>query len=231
MLKVKNVSKTYPKTKLNVISGMSFVVNPSEIVMITGPSGCGKTTLLNIISGSMTGYDGNINGSFKKIGYVFQEDRLLEWKTVFQNIRLVAPKEDENRAMRIIAAVGLKGFESYYPKDLSGGMRQRCSIARALYYGADMLLLDEPFKSLDSKLRRELLELVNKIRNQEKTSVLFVTHDLEEALKIGDRILILTKRPARIAKEIKISQRFEQRNLDSLHFYTLRKKILKHLEA
>lgn len=230
MLEIQHLSKTFKEKKLNAIDDISFKIAPSEIVMITGPSGCGKTTILNIISGNVTDYEGSFRGAFKKIGYVFQEDRLLEWKTVYENIKLVAPEGREDHAMRIIQEVGLQGFESFYPKDLSGGMRHRCAIARALYYGSDILLLDEPFKSLDSKLRREMLELVHKIRKKEKTAVLFVTHDLDEALKLADRILVLSKRPSRIAEEITIPTEFENRELGSSEFYRLKNKIVKQLE-
>jgi NitT/TauT family transport system ATP-binding protein len=230
MLELKGISKTYESRDLKAVEQISFRIRPSEIVMLTGPSGCGKTTLLNIISGNMDEYEGRVEGRYERIGYVFQEDRLLEWKTVLENIRLVAPEKSESHALKLTREVGLEGFEHYYPADLSGGMRHRCAIARALYYGSDILLMDEPFKSLDRKLRQEMLKLVHKIRRFEKTAVLFVTHDIEEALKLGDRVLILTKRPSRIAEELVLDEDFEKRDPDSPVYRELKEIIIKQLE-
>ena len=230
MIKIKNISKVYGRQRLKALDDVSFDVAPSEIVMITGPSGCGKTTLLNIIAGSLKQTGGEIISQSKKTGYVFQEDRLLPWKTVFENVKIVNPEKPDSEAVSIIEEVGLKGFESYYPSDLSGGMRHRCAIARALFYGSDMLLLDEPFKSLDLKLRKEMLNLVNRIRNLENTAVIFVTHDLDEALMLGDRILTLSKRPAGITERFKVSTPFEERRRGSAEYRELKEKIITLLE-
>jgi NitT/TauT family transport system ATP-binding protein len=230
MLKIKHLSKVFNGKHLKVLDDISFQVGPSEIVIVTGPSGCGKTTLLRIISGNITHFEGAINTSFSKTGFVFQEDRLLEWKTVFENVCLVAQDGNKERAMELLREVGLGGFESYHPKDLSGGMRQRCAIARALFYGSDILLLDEPFRSLDHKLRQEMLKLVNEIKTEEKTAVLFVTHDIDEALKLADKIIVLTKRPARVAGVFTISTDTKRRNLDSCTFQKLKEKIISLLE-
>ena len=203
MLKVNNLKKTYDG--LNVIDDISFELAENEVTAVIGPSGCGKSTMLNIISGLETDYQGVVTRTNHKLGYVFQEDRLLSWMTVYQNIRCVHKKGDETEIQTYIDAVGLKGFENYYPDHLSGGMRQRCAIVRAFYYGGKLLLMDEPFKSLDYNLRLEMLDVLKSVRKVQESSILFVTHDIDEALTIADRILVLSKRPAAIVKEIKLA--------------------------
>lgn len=189
MLKVQNLNKKFGT--LNVINDFSFQVDDGEIVAITGPSGCGKTTLLNIISGLIPPDSGSIQNSEKKVSYVFQEDRLLPWLTVWDNIKLVNDKQNPREIQRLINSVGLNGFEKYMPGRLSGGMKQRCAIARALNYGSKILLLDEPFKGLDQEIKTKILLDIKKINQEHKISILLVTHDLSEAEQLNARIIKL----------------------------------------
>ncbi len=230
MLEINTFSKIYSEKELRVLDHISLQVHPSEIVVLTGPSGCGKTTLLHAVSGNIRHFEGTIKTTFNKIGFVFQEDRLLEWKTVLENVTLVAQEGKRDRAMELLHEVGLEGFENYYPRDLSGGMRQRCAIARALFYGSDILLLDEPFRSLDHKLSREMLKLIHKIRTEEKTAVLFVTHDIDEAVLLADRIIVLTKQPAKITAQLQILTNVEKRNPDSRKSLRYKEQIISLLE-
>ncbi|QTQ14274.1 ATP-binding cassette domain-containing protein [Treponema parvum] len=200
MVSVANIKKTY-NSKI-VIEDLSLSVKAGDLAVIVGPSGCGKSTLLNIIAGLDQNYEGKLQTSGKKIGYVFQEDRVLPWLTVFQNIKSVNPSGEDDVVQHFIDAAGLTGFEKYYPDELSGGMRQRCSIARALYYGSDILLMDEPFKSLDYVIRQKMISDLLKIHEEEKNTILFVTHDIEEALTVADTVFVLKKDPCRLADTI-----------------------------
>lgn len=230
MLKVKNLSKTYKDQQLFTLNNINMEVKKREIVVIIGPSGCGKSTLLNIISNNINDYLGNVSFFGNSIGYVFQEDRLLPWKTVIDNIKIVKENNDLEKVNKILKAVEINGFENYLPKNLSGGMRQRCSIARALNYGSDFLLLDEPFKSLDSALRFEMLSLLLKLNSKDGLSILFVTHDIEEALFLADRILVLSKRPSFIKENIKLSEPQKKRNLENEKYKKLKYEILNLLK-
>ena len=205
MVRVQNLRKYYNHKK--ILSDISFEVEDNQIVAVVGPSGCGKTTLLNILSGLTSDYTGFVESDFHKVGYVFQEDRLLPWLTVFENIKIVREDGSNQEVNRFIEMAGLKNYENYFPEELSGGMKQRCSIARALYFGCDFLLMDEPFKSLDYILKQQMLVDLKKIQAQQKNSILFVTHDIEEALSIADKILVLQKSPCKIAKKIYLTEK------------------------
>ncbi|MDO5695816.1 MAG: ABC transporter ATP-binding protein [Eubacteriales bacterium] len=176
-----------------------MTIGQQEIVCLLGPSGAGKTTLLNMLIGTEEADTGTIHRSTDRIGYVFQEDRLLPWLTLFENIRLVDDTRPDEQIYRCLRNVSLNGYENMKPRQMSGGMRQRGAIARALFYGGHLLFLDEPFKSLDEKLRYDMLHLVRRLREQENLSVLFVTHDMDEALCVADRVLILSGQPAGIS--------------------------------
>ena len=191
MLSVNNLKKIY--NGKTVIDRLSFFVNGGDIAVIVGPSGCGKSTLLNIVAGLDTHFEGSLQSGGKKIGYVFQEDRILPWLTVAQNIKSVNPEGDDKEVQRFIDMAGLTGCERYYPDELSGGMKQRCSIARALYYGSELLLMDEPFKSLDYGIRHKMIADLVVIHQKEKNTILFVTHDIEEALSVADVIFVCKK--------------------------------------
>ncbi len=211
LLEINNLSKSFDG--METLSNVNLSLGDHEIVAIVGPSGCGKSTILNLVAGLIEDYSGTIINKAKKTGYVFQEDRILPWLTVYDNIKIVRDKEDKKRINELIAKVKLQGFEKFYPGKLSGGMKQRCGIARAFYYGSDLLLMDEPFKSLDVKLRNELLEVLYELWNEEKVSVLFVTHDIEEAIRVADRVLVMGNRPTFVKKEIQLPKSSGLRNL------------------
>ena len=224
----KSISKKYNE-KL-ILDNINFEMFSGEILGLLGPSGIGKTTLLNILVGLEKETSGEIiNYHNNKIGYVFQEDRLLNWLTLFENIKLIKEDIDEKIIWENLSLVGLKDYYNYFPKELSGGMRQRSSIARALTFAGNIMLFDEPFKSLDIKLRFELLDLMRKLKEEKNTSILFVTHDIEEALYICDRILILKGQPANISNEINLSNKRKENKLSLQDEVELKREILDSL--
>ena len=224
----KSISKKYNE-KL-ILDNINFEMFSGEILGLLGPSGIGKTTLLNILVGLEKETSGEIiNYHNNKIGYVFQEDRLLNWLTLFENIKLIKEDIDEKIIWENLSLVGLKDYYNYFPKELSGGMRQRGSIARALIFAGDIMLFDEPFKSLDIKLRFELLDLMRKLKEEKNTSILFVTHDIEEALYVCDRILILKGQPANISKEINLTNKRKENKLSLQDEVELKREILNSL--
>lgn len=204
-LKVLNVSKYYGTLK--VLDGVTFSVDEGEFLCIIGESGCGKTTILKIIAGIEKADSGEIVfDSGGRIGFVFQDDRLLPWKTVYENVMFAVKAtglEVNTPAVReTIELVGLSGFEDYYPKQLSGGMRQKAGIARALAVQPDLLLMDEPFASLDARTRERMQEELLKI--VKRKTVVFVTHSIDEALFLADRIVIFSPRPARVVRTVEV---------------------------
>ncbi|MEM3506165.1 MAG: ABC transporter ATP-binding protein [Candidatus Bathyarchaeia archaeon] len=223
LIKVCDVWKVFKRNGKNIVAlqGISFDVYENEFVCIVGPSGCGKSTLLRIIDGLEVPTKGEVlfkNEPIKapnpKIGIVFQSFALIPWKTVLENVEmgllsLKMPKEKRiERALKYLHSVGLEGFEDLYPKELSGGMKQRVGIARALALEPEVLLLDEPFSSLDAltaeTLRKETLEIW--LREDIPTSVcIMVTHNVQEAVYMADRVIVLSARPGRVIKEIKIT--------------------------
>ncbi len=221
MLKVIGLKKYYNHRK--ILSDLSFEVGENEIAAIVGPSGCGKTTMLNIISGLEKEYIGYVEKTSGKIGYVFQEDRILPWLTVAENIKIVNQKGSDKEVQYYIDLVGLNGYEKFYPDELSGGMKQRCAIARALYFGSDFLLMDEPFKSLDYILKQKMLADLLEIHKVQKNSILMVTHDIDEALTVGDKILVLQKNPCKLVREINLKK---MKKGEKLNLEEIRKEIL-----
>lgn len=223
------VSKAISK-KFNeklILNDINFELYSGEILGLLGPSGIGKTTLLNILVGSEKQDRGEIiNLHNNKIGYVFQEDRLFEWLTLFENIKIVSEDVDEKIIWENLSLVGLKDYYNYFPKELSGGMRQRGSIARALTFSGNVMLYDEPFKSLDVKLRFELMDLMKSLKEEKNISMLFVTHDIEEAIYVCDRILIMKGSPANISEEIEVSSLRKNGTLSIEDEIELKKKIL-----
>ncbi|EJP6471445.1 ABC transporter ATP-binding protein [Clostridium botulinum] len=226
-LKIQGLNKSFDGLK--VIDNLNIELKDGEVLAIVGPSGCGKSTILNIISGVIKEFNGKIENNMKQIGYVFQEDRILPWKTVYENIKIVNDESKKEEILKLIEEVGLKGFESYYPHKLSGGMRQRCAIARAFNYKCDLLLMDEPFKSLDYNLRIDMLKSLTNLWNKNKKSILFVTHEIDEALLIAHRILILSKRPTKVLKEIYIDENIGNRDLTCDNIIKFRKSIIELL--
>jgi len=203
-LTLDNVSHDYGA--LAVLRKLDLTVTHGEFVVLVGPSGCGKTTLLNILSGYIKPASGSvhINGIIRT---VYQQDGLFPWLTVVENIgmSLRDVKDNSHREKEIkelIELIHLEGFENHYPHQLSGGMRQRVELARVLAGNSDILLMDEPFSALDYQTRlRMRYELVRLLAKRQRT-VVFVTHDIEEAAQLADRVLVLSNRPAHISKEL-----------------------------
>jgi ABC-type nitrate/sulfonate/bicarbonate transport system ATPase subunit len=194
-------SKTYPghdgEGPQNILSDLRFSVGDAEIVCLVGPSGCGKTTLLNIIAGVDEDYDGTVNRSDTRLGFVFQEPRLLPWLTVRENIELVMEQVPESGdvAGELLDAMNMRSVEQAYPRRLSLGMGRRVSLARALAVAPDLLLLDEPFVSLDKPTAERLRGILLDSWRARRISALMVTHDLDEALQFADRIVFLSRSP------------------------------------
>ena len=194
---------------VEVLNDLSLAVYPGEFVALVGPSGCGKTTLLNLCSGWVEPTRGRIHRP-DGVRMVFQQDGLFPWLTVGENVRLgLRHLPDETARARkadaMLELIGLEAFTAHYPHQLSGGMRQRVELARALGGGTDLLLMDEPFSSVDYLTRLKLrAELARLLRDQPRTVVL-VTHDIEEAAQLADRVLVLSERPARINDEVRLA--------------------------
>jgi NitT/TauT family transport system ATP-binding protein len=216
-LELKNISKKYGELMLFTDFSISFSGN--NINCILGPSGCGKTTLLNIINNSVIA-DSGIYDDFKslRLSYVFQEPRLLPWKTVRENIAFVllermGKSEYQKRVDEYISLVQLDKFSNYYPSALSGGMKQRVSLARAFSYKSDIILMDEPFKALDYKLKNNLIEEFVKLWEKDKRTVIFVTHDVDEALQIGHQMFLFSNPPVKILDQFLIPDTQEKKDI------------------
>jgi NitT/TauT family transport system ATP-binding protein len=215
-LQVSDVTKSY---LIPIIDHVSFSVESGEFVCLLGPNGCGKTTLLRIVGGLEPATRGavTLDGEpivagqphERKVGVVFQEDRLLPWMTLEENVALVLKPlgrpaaERRATARRYLGLAGLAGFEGYYPSRVSGGMRQRAAIARALVIEPDVLLMDEPFGALDAQNRRIMQREVRRIWQETGRTILFVTHSIEEAVAIGTVLIMLSARPSKIRELIR----------------------------
>lgn len=210
-LELKDISKTFSMDigDYLVIDNISFKVNNSEIVGIVGPSGSGKTTILNIISGILKPTKGNLKVD-GKMGYMFQKDLLFEWRSIWKNLLIGLEitkqndKEHQEKIKKRLEKYGLDEFVNNYPSELSGGMRQRIALIRTLSTDPNILLLDEPFSALDYQTRLLIADDIYDVIKQEKLTSILVTHDISEAISMCDRIIVLTKRPAIIKKEIKL---------------------------
>ncbi|MBA9026403.1 MULTISPECIES: ABC transporter ATP-binding protein [Bacillaceae] len=214
MLAIENVSRTFSNGETG-FKNISLSIQKGEIIGILGTSGCGKSTLLRVLSGLDVGFKGSVlidgeavSSVHEKIGMIFQEPRLLPWLKVIENISfgLTNDLNKHEKASKYLESVGLKGFENHYPKDLSGGMAQRVAIARALVTAPEILLLDEPFSALDAFTKMQLQDLLFSIWKQYESTILLVTHDIDEALYLCDRIVILRGQPGMIYSEIVIDQ-------------------------
>lgn len=233
---VRGVSKHYGN--LDVLTNVTFEAKVGEFVVIVGPSGCGKTTILKIIAGLETTSSGFvlINGKppdpkTQNIGYVFQEESLFPWRTVEYNVRFgleVKRMDAGNRIGEMIKLVGLTGFEHYYPGQISGGMRKRVAIARALAVDPSLLLMDEPFGDLDAQTRWIMHKELWFIHEKLKKTTVFVTHNVEEAVYLADRVVVLTKRPGTVKSAIPIELE-RPRNKLSKQFIECREMIIELL--
>src|SRR5512133_716148 len=221
---------------VKALNDVSIQVQPGEFLSIVGASGCGKSTLLRLIVGLETEYDGSIRigetpitGPGVDRGIVFQEARLLPWFTVEQNIAFgcgprFSTQERKRTVEEHIELVGLGGFEQAYPQQLSGGMQQRVSIARALVNRPKVLLLDEPFGALDALTRINMQQEVLRIWEAEKTTMILVTHDIDEAIYLGDRVIVMSSRPGTIKQDIPVNLP-RPRNRSDYDFVQVRKQI------
>ncbi|OGO74780.1 MAG: ABC transporter, partial [Chloroflexi bacterium RIFOXYC12_FULL_59_14] len=207
ILTVCDLSATFPDNNggLQALERVSFEVCPREFVAVIGPSGSGKSTLLRIVAGLLPPTSGEVNFLHlqqPKIGMVFQQSNLMPWRTVLENIMLPLELDGDadamSRARELIELVGLGGFESNWPRELSGGMAQRVAIARALIHDPDLLLLDEPFGSLDALTRERMWTELSRIWQARQKTVIMVTHSISESLFLADRVLVLTARPGRL---------------------------------
>lgn len=215
-LKVRIRRKTFPGRQADVLQALDFDAGAGEFVALVGPSGAGKTTILNLVGGLDRDLEGEIRMNDRPLserqlhpvryGYMFQEPRLMPWLTVEDNVRLVLDGEDNaaERARQLIREVELDGSERAFPSQLSGGMQRRVALARAFAVRPSLMLMDEPFISLDvptaTRLREQLMTLWAELR----PTVLFVTHDLREALSVADRVIFLSGSPARVVKELRV---------------------------
>jgi NitT/TauT family transport system ATP-binding protein len=221
VLRAEALQKTYTKGEREVVAceNISFSVNRGEFVCIVGPSGCGKTTLLKCIchllkptAGKVLINAAEVNRPPKEMILIFQDysRSLFPWRTVLKNVLFVLEKKDLPRKEKLhiatsaLASVHLEGFESHYPWELSGGMQQRVAIARGIAYNPDILLMDEPFASVDAQTRSDLEDTILEIWSRFSQTILLVTHDIEEAIYLADRVLVLSRRPAAIREEIQI---------------------------
>jgi ABC-type branched-subunit amino acid transport system ATPase component len=202
---------------LVVHDGIQFVVKENEFLCVCGPSGCGKTTLLDILSGLLKPTGGSVlldgesvDPKKHSISFVFQEPSTLPWLTVWENIatglkiKKLPRNEIRKKVDEVIRIVGLGGFENFYPHQISGGMKQRVSIARAFATDADLILMDEPFVSLDQPTRERMQQEVLDIWKNLRRTIVFVTHNLEEAVFLGDRVITLSQKPTKIKADLKI---------------------------
>jgi len=204
MINVSIKEKRFAASLQPVISDISFTVNRGEFVAVIGPSGAGKSTLLQLISGLDNDFSGNIelpdvDGRAARISYMFQEPRLMPWLTALENVRLVAgDQRHASGAKQILENVGLGANLDSYPAQLSGGMQRRVALARAFMHEPDILLMDEPFVSLDQPVAEKLRQLLLDLWQDKQPTVLFVSHDLDEAIALADRLLFLSTEPASV---------------------------------
>ena len=240
---ITNLSKTYRnrECEMPALQDVSLSVARHEFVSIVGASGCGKSTLLRLVCGLDSEYTGQITVGGKRVagagldrGIVFQEHRLLPWLTVRENIAFALPGRRSEEQDRMIAAhldmVGLAGFEKAYPGQLSGGMAQRVAIARALVNRPEILLLDEPFGALDALTRLKLQQEFLSIWQREKTTIIMVTHDIEEAVYLGDRVVVMSDRPGTVRREYLVHLP-RPRNRSDAAFQQLRRDIFREFHA
>jgi len=238
---IRNVSRSFETdgAPIDVLSSVSLDVADGEFVCILGPSGCGKSTLLNIVGGFLKASAGSVlidgqdvAGPDPRRIFVFQERGVFPWLTVAENIGFGLRKLDTEERAKIVdhyvQLVGLRGFERAYPSELSGGMKQRVEVARALAVNPDMLYLDEPFGALDSITRIQMRSELLRIWQAEKKTILFVTHDIEESVQLADWVIVMSARPAKIRRIVEIDVP-RPRDLSSPRYLELRDSIFEEI--
>jgi len=213
MIALKEVRKEYLQPngeRLRVLENITFEIAKGMFSSLLGPSGCGKSTILNLIAKLDRHTSGDISVNGDKIGFVFQQPRLLNWRTVTDNVALPLERDNSDKrgrrelAVKYLGLVGLSGFENYYPLQLSGGMQQRVAIARALVIDPDILLMDEPFSGLDEFTARKLRQELIRIWRETGKTIVFVTHSISEAVFLSEQILIVSQKPATIFKRVTV---------------------------
>ncbi|QUI21242.1 ABC transporter ATP-binding protein [Vallitalea pronyensis] len=214
MIQLHDITKTF--NQLKVFENFNMTIPDKKISCFLGASGCGKSTLLNMIAGIMPYDQGSIDGIEGNQSYIFQDTRLLPWATVEENIRFVLKSLSHINQQEVVDKylnlVKLTDYRNYYPKELSGGMKQRVTIARAFAYPSNVLLMDEPFKGLNPELKNELMTAFMRLWQRDRRTVLFVTHDVDEALLLADEIYQLKGRPVYIESHVKIDMAKDKRN-------------------
>jgi ABC-type nitrate/sulfonate/bicarbonate transport system ATPase subunit len=245
-LEVTDVSMEFSGTgaRVSALAPVSFALREGSFVSVIGPSGCGKSTLFNIIAGLQSPTSGTISidgedatGNIGRVGYMLQKDLLLPWRTVLDNIILgmeikgVARKRARATAMPYLQKYGLAGFEHRFPRELSGGMRQRAALLRTLLLDTDIILLDEPFGALDAQTRTQMQEWLLQLWTDFHKTVVFVTHDVEEAIYLSDEILVVSARPGRITDRMAVPlMRPRPRSImNNADFIALKDRCLAHL--
>jgi len=240
-LKLQRLCKSFPSPDgrpLRVIGGLDLAVERGEFVALLGPSGCGKTTLLNVLAGLIppdsgtVALDGRLVPSCQgQVAYMPQKDLLLPWRTALDNAALglevqgLPRRKARARAQELLYRFGLRGFERHYPSELSGGMRQRVALVRTLLLEKPLWLLDEPFGALDALTRAQLHRYLLQAWAEARPTVLFVTHDVEEALTLADRVVVLTPRPARVQAELAVGLP-RPRDVTAAELVTLKARLL-----
>lgn len=230
MLDINISSKKYQDNK--IIDNLKLEVNDNEFISIIGPSGCGKTSLLNIISNIDKDYLGSIlfdkqNISNSNIGVMFQDSRLIPWLSVLENIMLISMSKDREQIINALIEVGLKDYINSYAKELSGGMQRRVALVRAFINKPDVLLLDEPFISLDYPTAQNLRSDFMKFYNKYKPTVVFITHDLKEAISLSQRIIFLDSKPMKIILDFENKKDFSS-DLEDVEIEKIKESILKN---
>ena len=246
-VQVEDIDYTYTQSqKIHALRDISFTVNAGKLVSFSGPSGCGKSTLLNLISGLLVPSKGTIyvNGENSSscvgcVAFMPQRDTLFPWRTVEKNAVLgaeilgISPEIAFQKASDLYDLFGLSGFEKSWPSELSGGMRQRLALLRTFLIPRNTILLDEPFGSLDALTRREMQQWIQKIWNQDRRTIILVTHDVEEAILLSDTIYILSERPGSIIQhfDIRLKRPRKQEVINSTEFAQIKSEIFQVLES
>ena len=244
-LEIKNLTQSFVQndTRLPVLNGVTFTVAAGEFVALLGPSGCGKSTLFNIIAGLLEPDSGavylngeRVRGNTGRFAYMQQKDLLLQWRTVLKNV-LIGPEIEKEpmdiaktEAMQHLAQLGLSGFEESYPMQLSGGMRQRVALVRTLLFRKETLLLDEPFGALDAMTRTGMQAILLEVWRAGGQTILLITHDIEEALLLADKICVFTARPATLKTEMAVPLP-RPRNVTDDAFIELKRTLLDTLQV